>query len=129
MTIAIACTALMGLLVFGLGFGVSLVRGATKINFGLPDDPTSAMYKIARAHGNTTEYAAMMCVLMLFVGAHEPAQWMVWAMMITTVSRYLFVVGVITTKTMDGVNPLRAAGATGTYLGGLALVVATAMSI
>jgi len=117
----------MGLLVFGLGFGVSLTRGATKTNFGLPDDPTSSMYKISRAHSNTTEYAAMMCILMLFIGGKGPAEWMIWAMIITTASRYIFVTGVITAKTMDSVNPLRAAGATGTYLGGLALVAATVM--
>jgi len=52
---------------------------------------------------------------------------MIWAMIITTASRYIFVTGVITAKTMDSVNPLRAAGATGTYLGGLALVAATVM--
>lgn len=119
----------MGLLVFGLGFGMSLTRGATKTNFGVSSDPASGMYKLSRAHGNTTEYAAMLCVLMLYVGANNPAQWMIWAMMITTAGRYLLVIGIISGKTMDSVNPLRAGGAMATYLGGLALVAATAMSI
>lgn len=129
MTTAVICTALMGLLVFGLGFAVSLFRGATKINYGLNEDPTSLFYKVSRAHGNSTEYAAMMCVMMLYVGANDPAEWMVWTMIVMTVSRYLLVVGMITGKTMDGVNPLRAAGATGTYICGLALAAATYMAI
>jgi hypothetical protein len=127
MTVAVICTALMGLLVFGLGFAVSLFRGATKVNYGVPEDPASLFYKISRAHGNSTEYAAMMCVIILYVGSQDPAQWMIWTMIVMTVSRYLLVVGMITGKTMDGVNPLRAAGATGTYLCGLALVAAAYM--
>jgi hypothetical protein len=63
------------------------------------------------------------------VGANDPAEWMVWTMIVMTVSRYLLVVGMITGKTMDGVNPLRAAGATGTYICGLALAAATYMAI
>lgn len=127
MDIAVLCTALMGILVFGLGFAVSLTRGATKVNYGVADDPTDTLYKVSRVHGNSTEYAAMMCVLMLYVGAHDPADWMVWTMIVMTGSRYSLVVGMITGKTMDEVNPLRAAGATGTYICGLALVAAALM--
>jgi uncharacterized protein len=127
MDVAVLCTALMGILVFGLGFAVSLTRGATKVNYGGAADPTDALYKVSRAHGNSTEYAAMMCVLMLYVGANDPAEWMVWTMMVMTGSRYSLVIGMITGKTMDAVNPLRAAGATGTYICGLALVAAALM--
>ncbi|HJY83528.1 MAG TPA: MAPEG family protein, partial [Candidatus Binatia bacterium] len=73
MTTAIVCTALLGLLVFGLGLSVSLTRGQTGTNFGYSPDPTDRMYKMVRAHGNATEYVPMLAVLMLLVGGHNPA--------------------------------------------------------
>jgi len=55
MNVAIVCTALLGLLVFGLGLAVSLTRGATRTNFGFTPDPTDRLYKRVRAHGNAAE--------------------------------------------------------------------------
>ena len=57
MSTAILCIALLAILVFGLGFAVSIVRGRTDIVYGHPDDPTNFLHKIVRAHGNTVEYA------------------------------------------------------------------------
>ncbi len=124
MTIAIICTALLGLLVFGLGFGVSLMRGSTSTIFGYTPDPTDRMYKMVRAHGNATEYAAMLAVLMILVGMREPAIWALWVMGITTASRYVHAAGMIFPATLAKPHPLRFAGAVGTYLGGIALCVA-----
>lgn len=124
MTTAIVCTALLGLLVFGLGLGVSLTRGRTGTNFGYTPDPTDPMYKMVRAHGNATEYAPMLAVLMLFLGAREPATWVLWVMAIATASRYLHAAGLIFPKTMAQPHPLRFVGALGTYLGGLVLCAA-----
>jgi hypothetical protein len=42
---AILCTALLGLLVFGLGFGVSMMRGSTNTVSGFNPDPTDRLYK------------------------------------------------------------------------------------
>ncbi len=124
MTIAIICTALLGLLLFGLGLGVSLTRGSTKTNFGYTPDPTDRLYKMIRAHGNTSEYAPMLAVLMLLVGSRNPSLWALWVMGIATVSRYLLVAGLLLSPTLDKPHPLRFAGALGTYLCGVALCVA-----
>ncbi len=121
---AIICTALLGLLVFGLGFGVSLTRGSTGTTFGYNPDPTDRMYKMVRAHSNATEYAPMLAVLMLLVGARDPATWALWVMGIVTASRYLHAAGMIFSPTLAKPHPLRFAGAVGTYLGGMVLCVA-----
>jgi len=123
MTTAIVCTALLGLLVFGLGLGVSLTRGQTGTNFGYSPDPTDRMYKMVRAHGNATEYVPMLAVLMLLVGGHNPATWVLWVMGIVTASRYLHAAGMIFSPTLAKPHPLRFVGALGTYLGGLALCI------
>lgn len=123
MTTAIVCTALLGLLVFGLGLSVSLTRGQTGTNFGYSPDPTDRMYKMVRAHGNATEYVPMLAVLMLLVGGHNPATWVLWVMGIVTASRYLHAAGMIFSPTLAKPHPLRFVGALGTYLGGLALCI------
>src|SRR5258706_8181618 len=128
MNTAMLCTALLGLLVFGLGMGVSLTRGATNTTSGYNPDPTDRLYKMIRAHGNTAEYAPMLAILMLLVGARNPSTWMLWMMWLVTISRYLFVAGIITSPTLAKPQPLRFIGALGTYLGGTALCVAAYLS-
>ncbi len=100
------------------------MRGRTGTNFGFNPDPTDPMYKMVRAHGNAAEYAPMLAVLMLFIGSRDPSGWMLWVMGLATLSRYLHAVGMIFSSTLDRPHPLRALGALGTYLGGLALCVA-----
>ena len=124
MTTAILCTTLLGLLLFGLGLGVSLTRGNTKTNFGYTPDPTDRLYKMIRAHGNTTEYAPMLAVLMLLIGSRTPSLWMLWVMGIATVSRYLLVAGILLSPTLEKPHPFRFAGALGTYVCGVVLCVA-----
>jgi len=129
METAVICTALLGLLVFGLGFGVSMTRGSTNTVSGYNPDPADRLYKMVRAHGNTTEYAPMLAVLMLFIGSRNPSMWMIWVMWLVTVCRYLIAVGIIVSPTLAKPHPLRFVGAVGTYLGGLALCVAAYLSI
>lgn len=124
MEIAVICTALLGLLVFGLGLAVSVNRGAMKLNYGYPPDPTNRLHKIVRAHGNAIEYAPMLAVLILLVGYAEPATWMVVAMIGATFSRYLHATGMILCRNLEDVYPPRALGTFGTYVFGLALVAA-----
>src|SRR6266508_2274709 len=128
MTIAVVCTGLLGLLIFGLGFGVSMTRARTGTNFGYTPDPTDPLYKMVRAHGNAVEYAPMLALLMLLVGSREPSSWALWVMVIATASRYLHALGLIVAPTLDKPHPLRFVGALGTYLSGLALCVAAFMS-
>ena len=128
MTTAIVCTALLGLLIFGLGFGVSLTRGQTGTTFGATPDPTDRMYKMVRAHGNATEYAAMLAILILFLGSRNPATWVLWVMGIVTACRYLHAAGMIVSPTLAQPHPLRVVGALGTYVGGVVLCIAILIS-
>jgi hypothetical protein len=129
MATAVICTGLLGLLLFGLGLGVSLTRGSTNKTFGYDPDPTDRLYKMVRAHGNTTEYAPMLAVLMLFLGSRDPAAWVLWVMWIATVCRYLIAIGIIVSPTLDKPHPLRFVGALGTYLTGIVLSVLAFLAI
>ena len=129
MTIAIICTALLGALIFGLGFVVSWMRGRTGVNFGYTPNPTDRLYKWVRAHGNTTEYAPMLAVLILLVGSREPSTWALWMMGIATASRYLHTLGLILAPSLDRPEPLRFLGALGTYLCGLGLCASAFLTL
>ena len=124
MKTAITCTALMGLLLFALGFSVSAMRGRTQQVGTTPQNPADPLFKAIRAHGNTAEYAPMLAILMLYLGAQSPGAWILWTMAIVTACRYLIVLGIVLSPTLDRPQPLRFIGALGTYLGGLALSVA-----
>jgi uncharacterized membrane protein YecN with MAPEG domain len=123
MNVAIVCTALLGLLVFGLGLAVSLTRGATRTNFGFTPDPTDRLYKRVRAHGNAAEYAPMLAILILLIGARNPAPWIVWTFVAATLFRYLHAAGMLVCPSLDQPHPLRFVGALGTYVTGLVLAV------
>ena len=71
MSIAIISVALLGILIFALGFGVSLQRGSTQTVIGYDDDPTNTLYKSVRAHANATEYAPMMAILIMVIGMNH----------------------------------------------------------
>ncbi|MGE0826706.1 MAG: MAPEG family protein [Candidatus Binatia bacterium] len=124
MSTAIMCTALLGLLVFGLGFAISLTRGSTNQVSGYTTDPTDRLYKLIRAHGNTTEFAPMLAILMIVIAMRAYSSWMLWFMWIATISRYLLAVGIIVSPTLEKPHPLRFAGALGTYVSGIVLCVA-----
>lgn len=124
MTVAMICTALLGLLVFGLGLGVSALRGARNTNIGHERDPADPLHKMVRAHGNAAEYAPMLSILMLAIATRGCTTWMVWTFVAATLFRYLHAAGMILSPTLDRPQPLRFVGALGTYLTGLALVVA-----
>jgi len=123
MNVAIVCIGLLGLLLFGLGFAVSGLRGRTETLHSFNPDPTDPLYKMVRAHGNTAEYAPMLAVLIFVAASASPATWVLWVMGIVTFARYLIVVGLLSSATLGAVNPLRFLGAFLTYVGGLALCV------
>ena len=127
MTAALVCTALLGLLVFGLGLGVSALRGSTSTNIGHKLDPGDPLHKMVRAHGNATEYSPMLAILMLAIAGRGATPWMVWTFAAATLSRYLHAAGMVLSSSLDRAQPLRFVGAVGTYLTGLALVVALLM--
>jgi hypothetical protein len=128
-SVAVACVALLGILLFALGLGVSLTRQRTSVAFGVTADPGDPLYKMSRAHGNTTEYAPMLAVLMLVVGANDPPAWTLWAMGLAVASRYALAIGILASPTMEQPHPLRVLGATGTYATGLALCAAALLAL
>jgi hypothetical protein len=127
MNVATVCIALLGLLVFGLGFAVSMTRARTETVAGSSGDPADPLEKMIRAHGNTAEFAPMLAVLMLVLGATGSPDWANWCMMFATASRYLIAIGIIVSPTLAKPHPLRFVGALGTYGFGIALCVAVFM--
>jgi len=95
MSVSLICVALLALLVTVLGLHVSMVRARTETVYGVEPDPTGALYKAVRAHGNTTEYAPLLALLIYILGQTGASGWVVWAMVIATISRYLLAAGII----------------------------------
>lgn len=104
MHVAMVCTALLGLLLFALGVAVSMTRGRTGVVAGPSNDPADSLYRLFGAHGNIAEYAPMLAVLFLLVGARDPATWLLWTMIVAIVSRYLIAIGVIVGPTLAKPN-------------------------
>ena len=114
----------MGLLLFGLGLAVSALRmrsgtfnaGAVAVD--------SVLQRVVRAHGNTAEFAPLLVVLVLFLGARNPPAWTVVCIVGATICRFLLVIGLVFAGPMSRPNPLRFVGALGTYLFGVGLCLA-----
>jgi len=119
--IALACTAILGLLVFGLGLAVSAFRFRERQGAGHVDDPTNKLHKLIRAHGNTTEFAPFLAVLFLYLGARDPSPVILGLMVAATACRVSLVIGLVAFPTLARPNPVRFVGALGTYLLGIAL--------
>jgi hypothetical protein len=124
MTTATICIALLGLLLFGLGLGVSLARASSQRVIGHSDDPTDRLHKLCRAHGNAAEYVPMLALLIYVVAVRGPSAWMVWTFVAATACRYVHAGGMIIPATLAAPNPMRFVGALGTYLAGLMLAAA-----
>ncbi|EEA02767.1 conserved hypothetical protein [Burkholderia sp. H160] len=122
--IALACVAVLGLLLFGLGLLVSMMRFREGTTSGCAEDPANLLHKLIRAHGNTAEYVPFLAVLFLFLGARSPSTVTVSLMVIATLCRYLLVLGLVAYPTMAKPNPLRFVGGLGTYAAGIGLCLA-----
>jgi uncharacterized membrane protein YecN with MAPEG domain len=132
MTVAIIGTAILGALVFILGFNVSRLRGATAKAGGsqMPTDPASPLLIAIRAHGNAAEYVPAFMVLFLLVGARTPTVVAVPLIVGATVARLLHAYGMLTARTLaSGHTPPRLVGALGTYVFGVGLAIAAAASL
>jgi uncharacterized protein len=127
MTIGIACTALLGLLLFGLGLYVSILRQGRGQVIGHDQDPVDPLHRAVRAHGNTAEYAPFFAILFLWFAAHPAPTWIIVTIVIATIARFLLVAGLLWGKSLDKPNPARFLGAVLTYVCGLALVAGLAM--
>ena len=123
------CIALLALLVFALGFAVSITRGRTKTGIGHPDDPNNFVHKMVRCHGNAVEYAPALMLLIYILSQTDSPGWVMWLMVLVTVARYLQVVGMVFSGTLAKANPFRFMGSLGTYVGGMGLTIALLMHV
>ncbi|CAA0110374.1 MAPEG family protein [Zhongshania aliphaticivorans] len=127
MNIALLCIGLLGSLCIALGIAVSVNRIKQKLGSGCPSDPKDTLHKYIRAHANTIEFAPVLMVLMYILSQSQMASWVLWSIILATVSRFVLVAGLIFPRTMARPNPLRQIGAGGTYIFGLALCIAVLM--
>jgi uncharacterized membrane protein YecN with MAPEG domain len=119
----IICTALLGILLFGLGLYVSILRQSYAQNIGHEASPIHPLYRAVRAHGNTAEYAPFLGLLFLWFAVRTQPGWIEVTIVIATAARFLLVAGLLWGKSLEKPNPARFLGALLTYLCGLALVI------
>lgn len=125
--LALLCTATLGVLLFGLGLAVSGARGKFNVLIGATPDPDSWLNRLVRAHGNTAEYAPFLALLFVVLGSRQPSSLALALMVVATVARILFVVGLLSAKTVTRPSPLRFVGAATTYFVGAWLAVLLAI--
>ena len=119
------CSAVLVLLYFLLGLNVSLTRKRVKVGVGSGDDPSGPLGKAVRAHGNAAEYIPIFVALFLYFLLSGAGSWIAWVAAGVTVSRILHALGMLMTRSFNAPpHPLRAIGALGTYIGGVALGIA-----
>jgi uncharacterized membrane protein YecN with MAPEG domain len=127
MNVGMICTAVLGLLLFGLGLYVSVLRGRTGRSMGCDTGPTDPLHRAVRAHGNTAEYAPFFAVLFLWFAVHPGPAWVSIAIVLATLARVSLVIGLLWGPSLDKPTPARFVGALLTYLTGLALAVRLAL--
>lgn len=120
--VSIACTCVLAVLLFGLAILISGQRLRTRALIGVTQDPDALLNRLVRAHGNTAEYAPMLVVLFVILGARQPSTATLALMVAATVARVLFVIGMLVAPSLTRPNPIRFVGALGTYVAGLWLV-------
>jgi uncharacterized protein len=121
--IELFCAAMLGLLLFGLGFAVSVERGKAKQLGGVPNDDTTLLYRLIRAHGNASEYVPMIAAFALYFAATGTAPMISFVIGGLTAARILHATALIVRADMNRFNMLRFAGGMGTYVGGFALSI------
>jgi uncharacterized membrane protein YecN with MAPEG domain len=128
---AVAGVAVLGAMLFLLGFNVSRMRGVTAKVGGsqAPTDPASPLLIAQRAHGNASEYVPYLAVLFLVVGFGSPAWVAVPLIAGATLARLLHAYGMLTAHTLAEESVVRMVGAMGTYLFGVALAVAAVFTL
>jgi uncharacterized membrane protein YecN with MAPEG domain len=129
-TLVVACTALLGLLVFLLGANVTRLRAARgDTATQMPTDPADRLLIAQRAHGNAAEYAPMLAVLLLLAAAFSDGWWVGLLAVVAVAARLLHAVGMLRSTTLASHGPLRDIGALGTYVVGVALSVTAVVAV
>ena len=125
-TTILICSAALAILTLLLAFWTSVQRGSSNtIAYGAPLDPSSAMAKAQRAHGNAAEYAGLLIALFLVTGfayaGRDLGGLVTWTVIAVTAARFVHAVGFLICSTLEKPHILKAIGALFTYLGGLIL--------
>jgi uncharacterized protein len=124
MNVGIVCTALLGLLLFGLGFYVSIQRQQNRRSVGYDaNSPVDPLHRAVRAHANTAEYAPFFAVLFLWFSTRPAPTWIVATIVVATIARFLLAGSLLFGASLNRPNLARLAGALLTYLCGLALAL------
>ncbi|WP_407158672.1 MAPEG family protein [Bradyrhizobium sp. STM 3557] len=123
MNIAVVCTVVLGLLLFGLGLNVSVTRKRYAKGIGHDLGADDPVHHAVRAHGNTAEYAPFLAALFLWYAARGAPVWINVTIVIATLARLLIAAGLLWGGPLNLANPLRFIGALVTYLAGLVLTV------
>lgn len=128
---AVLGVAVLGAMLFLLGFNVSRMRGVTAKVGGsqAPTDPASPLLIAQRAHGNATEYVPVLAVLFLVVGFGSPAGVAIPLIAGAVLARLVHAYGMLTARSLAQESIGRMAGAMGTYLFGVALAVAAVFTL
>ncbi|MDJ0921309.1 MAG: MAPEG family protein [Henriciella sp.] len=125
-TTILICSASLAILTLLLAVWTSIQRGSSKtIAYGAALEPTSAMAKAQRAHGNAAEYAGLLIALFLVVGfayqGRDLGAVASWTIIAVTVARVIHAIGFLICETLEKPHALKALGALVTYIGGLVL--------
>jgi uncharacterized membrane protein YecN with MAPEG domain len=121
MNVAIVCSALLGLLLFGLGLNVSLQRRTNRRSIGHEASPVDPLHRAVRAHANTAEYAPFFAVLFLWYATKPAPTWILATIVLATVARFALAGALLFGPSLNRPNPARLFGALFTYICGLAL--------
>lgn len=121
MNIAVVCTALLGLLLFGLGLNVSLQRRENRKSVGHDASPVDPLHRAVRAHANTAEYAPFFAVLFLWYAMKPAPTWIIAVIVLATVARFALACALLFGPSLNRPNPARMFGALFTYICGVVL--------
>lgn len=124
-TTLIICAAALGLLVFALGFNVSMARVRTRDAHSAGSEPTGRLMKAVRAHANASEYIGVIIALFVVTALVYQGRDLGLTMSIfvigVTVARFVHAFGMLTCKTLAEPNLFRFIGAFFTFTFGFLL--------
>jgi uncharacterized protein len=123
MSIELVCAALMLLLLVGLGLAVSVERGKAGKLGGTPDDETSRLFRLMRAHGNAAEYLPAGIAVALFAAGGDGTPILTWLLVAFTTLRFVHAFALIFGQSMNSFSVPRFIGGMGTYVTGGAIAV------
>lgn len=129
MTIAVISVAVMAIMLFVLGYLVSTRRMGEETITGMSDDPTNPLRKAVRAHGNSAEWVPILAILMLYLGANEPALWVEIVIGIVALGRVAAAIGFLICETLAKPHPLKIFGALTTYVGGIIMAAMAVLTV